>query len=96
VNTVDTITAIVVLHSDDPTVSGVIYLSQKYNDGSPVRVYGQVIGLTPGDHALRVHRFGDLANKCGAATGAHFNADWATAHGAPCMDVFVYAHTLYR
>ena len=53
------------------TVKGDIRLY--YTDGfTRVIVSGTIRGLTPGDHGLHVHTYGDLANGCRNA-GPHYN-----------------------
>jgi Cu-Zn family superoxide dismutase len=40
--------------------------------GNKMRVYGEISGLTPGEHGFHVHEFG-VWNQDGMATGGHFN-----------------------
>jgi Cu/Zn superoxide dismutase len=42
---------------------------------------GLLFGLLPGRHAIHVHEFGRVGDKC-AAAGAHFNPDRTTGHPA--------------
>ncbi len=42
---------------------------------------GLLFGLRPGSHAMHVHEFGRLGNKC-ADAGGHFNPDGTTGHPA--------------
>jgi len=45
-----------------------------------VVVYGNITNLTPGDHGMHIHEFGDVGNACMDA-GAHFNP-FNAPHGA--------------
>ncbi len=42
-------------------------------------VTGLLFGLQPGPHAMHVHEYGQLGNRC-AAAGGHFNPDNTTGH----------------
>merc|ERR1719484_423337 len=60
-------------------VNGTVYFQQ---DGSgPVKVTGELTGLSDGLHGFHIHEFGDNTNGCTSA-GPHFNLD-GSLHGAP-------------
>jgi Cu-Zn family superoxide dismutase len=50
-----------------------------------VRVHAEIDGLTPGEHGIHVHEFGDCTAPDGSSCGGHFNpagakhGDWASA-----------------
>jgi len=60
-------------------VKGLIMLSKK--DGY-VHVWGEVHGLTPGEHGFHIHEFGDLRKPDGTSAGGHFNPE-GHDHGGP-------------
>ncbi|XP_061755340.1 superoxide dismutase [Cu-Zn] [Nerophis ophidion] len=60
--------------------SGTVFFEQE-NDSSPVKLTGEIKGLTPGEHGFHVHSFGDNTNGCISA-GPHFNPQNKT-HGGP-------------
>jgi Cu-Zn family superoxide dismutase len=62
--------AAVTLYKGKDTV-GVVDFVQLYENG-PVKLNGTIRGLTPGQHGLHVHEFGDVRSECQAA-GGHFN-----------------------
>jgi len=57
-------------HSD--TVKGTILLMQA--PGTPTLIKGTITGLTPGEHGLHVHEFGDMSKGC-ESMGGHYNPD---------------------
>ncbi|EAL66712.1 superoxide dismutase [Dictyostelium discoideum AX4] len=64
-------------------VEGKVTLSQEC-EGSPIYINGTVSGLTPGQHGMHVHEFGDTSNGCISA-GDHYNP-LHREHGSP-LDV---------
>lgn len=71
--------AVCVLQGD---AKGTLFFEQ---DGSAVKVSGQVSGLKKGLHGFHIHEFGDNTNGCTSA-GAHFNP-LNKEHGGPDSDV---------
>jgi Cu-Zn family superoxide dismutase len=61
-------------------VSGKIFLTD--NDGTGLRVKGEIRGLAPGMHGFHVHEYGDCTDTAAASAGGHFNPG-NTAHGDP-------------
>ncbi|KAJ9595108.1 hypothetical protein L9F63_013583 [Diploptera punctata] len=61
--------AVCVLNGE--VVKGTVFFDQDSPD-SPVKVTGEVSGLTKGLHGFHIHEFGDNTNGCMSA-GAHFN-----------------------
>jgi len=62
-------------------VKGVIHFYQLDGPTSPVRVIGNLTGLSPGPHGFHIHQLGDTTNGC-KSMGGHFNPNQVT-HGAP-------------
>ncbi|XP_033996337.1 superoxide dismutase [Cu-Zn] [Trematomus bernacchii] len=60
--------------------SGTVFFEQE-NDSAPVKLTGEIKGLTPGEHGFHVHAFGDNTNGCISA-GPHFNPHNKT-HAGP-------------
>lgn len=50
--------------------------------GHEVKIYGRIIGLTPGLHGFHIHQFGDASKSDGTSAGGHFNP-LERAHGGP-------------
>ncbi|KAF6716255.1 Superoxide dismutase [Cu-Zn] [Oryzias melastigma] len=71
--------AVCVLKGDKGT-EGVVKFEQE-NDSAPVKVTGEIKGLTKGEHGFHIHAFGDNTNGCTSA-GPHFNP-YNKNHGGP-------------
>ncbi|KAG1928463.1 superoxide dismutase [Cu-Zn] [Pimephales promelas] len=65
-------------------VTGTVYFDQE-SDSSPVKLSGEISGLTAGKHGFHVHAFGDNTNGCVSA-GPHFNPHKQN-HGGPTDSV---------
>ncbi|CAG0894779.1 unnamed protein product [Darwinula stevensoni] len=72
-----TMKAVCVLQGE---VKGTVHFTQN-SPNEPVKVTGEIQGLSEGLHGFHVHEFGDNTNGCTSA-GAHFNLDNKT-HGGP-------------
>ncbi|CAG5873350.1 unnamed protein product [Menidia menidia] len=55
------------------------------SDSAPVKLTGEIKGLTPGEHGFHVHAFGDNTNGCVSA-GPHYNPHNKT-HAGPNDEV---------
>ena len=51
-------------------------------EGSGVRVTGQITGLSPGEHGIHVHETGDCSAPDASSAGNHYNPA-NTHHGSP-------------
>lgn len=66
-------------HTKGSQAHGVIHFTAM---GDEVEVKGEIMGLTPGEHAFHVHEFGDCSSDDGMSAGGHFNPD-KKMHGGP-------------
>ncbi len=64
----------------DSKVQGFIAFTQKTED-TPTAIIGEIVGLTPGPHAISIQIFGDLSQGF-ASMGGHFNP-FGRNHGEP-------------
>jgi len=71
--------AVAVINSDK--ISGVVHFHQTGGPTSPVRLLGNITGLTPGHHGFHIHQLGDTSQGCKSMKG-HFNP-YQIRHGAP-------------
>ncbi|KAI3408879.1 Superoxide dismutase [Cu-Zn] [Globodera pallida] len=73
--------AVCVLVGDtDKNVKGMVTFTQD-SLSTPVKIVGQISGLSSGGHGFHVHELGDLTNGC-ATAGPHFNPT-NKSHGGP-------------
>ncbi|GFT72716.1 superoxide dismutase, partial [Nephila pilipes] len=59
---------------------GCIKLSQSHAE-APLKMTGEIDGLSYGEHGMHVHELGDLSKGC-KSLGGHFNP-YGKKHGAP-------------
>lgn len=71
--------AVAVINSDK--ISGVVHFHQTSGPTSPVRLLGNITGLTPGHHGFHIHQLGDTSQGCKSMKG-HFNP-YQIRHGGP-------------
>jgi len=64
----------------DPGVEGIVCFEQTEAEG-PIKIKGEIKGLSKGLHGFHVHEFGDNTKGCETA-GSHFNPHGKT-HGGP-------------
>ncbi|XP_071445423.1 superoxide dismutase [Cu-Zn] [Hetaerina americana] len=74
--------AVCVLNGE--VVKGTVHFEQE-NPEAPVKLTGELTGLSKGLHGFHVHEFGDNTNGCMSA-GAHFNPH-GKEHGGPTDEV---------
>ena len=72
--------------SNAPTVAGTIYFSQPHGPGTDVTITGSIAGMTPGQHAMHVHMYGDVTSRDGTTAGGHYNPDGKTHGCSPSLD----------
>lgn len=79
----DTLTATVTIEAkNDSGISGTVTFTEV--KGS-VSMTANIIGLTPGDHAIHIHAIGDCSAADGTSAGGHWNpknvdhGEWGTA-----------------
>lgn len=63
--------ALSIILGENNLVKGVIYFDP-INNGNATRMYGKIINLPPGIHAIHVHEYGDLTDGC-KSLGGHYN-----------------------
>jgi len=71
--------AVAVINSDK--ISGVVHFHQTGGPTSPVRLLGNITGLSPGHHGFHIHQLGDMEHGCKSMKG-HFNP-YQIRHGGP-------------
>ncbi len=71
--------AVAVVHGASHShVHGVVHFRQM---GDEIEIEGTVEGLTPGEHAMHIHEFGDCSSPDAMSAGGHFNPEHEK-HGA--------------
>lgn len=61
------------------SASGELYFDQ---EAEGLRISGELTGLSPGQHGLHIHEFGDCSALDGRSAGGHFAPD-GNPHGSP-------------
>lgn len=55
----------------EKNISGIVKFRQ-FHPEDKCRIYGKIIGISPGKHGFHIHEWGDLSDGCQSA-GTHFN-----------------------
>jgi Cu-Zn family superoxide dismutase len=73
-----------------PTASnqahGTVTFTMDGDHAGGVLVEAFIHGLTPGDHAIHIHQYGDLRKEDGKGTGGHYNPE-GHAHSLPTSEI---------
>ncbi|CAE6504176.1 unnamed protein product [Rhizoctonia solani] len=73
--------ATAVMLKDGSASSGSVGRLEFEDIGGEIHLYGQITGLTAGQHGIHVHTLGDISGGC-ASVGTHFNP-YNKSHGGP-------------